>query len=232
MKEMFLIQSIVFGAAFLLTVVFPVYGAQGGDESPSIIKLPEPKVDGKVPLEKAIFRRRSVRDYRGDALTMGEVSQLLYAAQGSTDPKGLRSTPSAGALYPLEVYVVAGRVEGLLSGIYRYRSRGHELIKVVEGRQEGELAAAALGQSWIKDAPASIVISAVYERTTGKYRDRGLRYVHMEAGHAAQNVCLQAVAAELGSVIVGAFSDNDVKTALHMPDPEEPLVIIPVGRSR
>ncbi|NTU47813.1 MAG: SagB/ThcOx family dehydrogenase [Syntrophobacteraceae bacterium] len=133
---------------------------------------------------------------------------------------------------PVGAYLVAGRVDGLAPGVFSYRPDGHELLKVFEGDRRAELASAALGQSWVKDAPASIVISAVYERTTGKYRERGIRYVHMEAGHAAQNVCLQAVALELGSVVVGAFVDGDVKKVLHMPDSEDPLAIIPVGRMR
>ena len=161
--------------------------------------------DGRMPLERAILLRRSVRDYRDEPLSLGDVAQLLWSAQGSTSPRGFRTAPSAGALYPLEVYLVAGRVDGLAPGVFRYRPDGHELLKVFEGDRRAELASAALGQSWVKDAPASIVISAVYEKTTGKYKERGNRYVHMEAGHAAQNVCLQAVALELGSVVVGAF---------------------------
>ena len=127
---------------------------------------------------------------------------------------------------------MAGRVDGLASGVYRYKPAGHELLRVFEGDRRGDLASSALNQSWVKDAPACIVIAAVFDRTTGKYRERGVRYVHMEAGHAAQNVCLQAVALGLGTVVVGAFQDREVKQVLHMLDSEEPLAIIPLGRIR
>lgn len=206
--------------------------SSAGAEGPAVVKLPEFRQDGKMPLERAILLRRSVRDYRDEPLSLEDTAQLLWSAQGITSPRGFRTAPSAGALYPLEVYLVAGRVNGLTPGVFRYRPAGHELLRVFEGDRRSELATAALGQSWVKDAPASIVISAVYERTMGKYRDRGIRYVHMEVGHAAQNVCLQAVALGLGNVVVGAFLDGDVKKVLHMPGNEEPLLIIPVGRTR
>jgi SagB-type dehydrogenase family enzyme len=186
-----------------------------------------------MSLERALAERRSVRDYqRNEPMSLEHLSQLLWAAQGVTDRRGLRTAPSAGALYPLEIYAIAGKMDGLHSGVYRYKPAGHELVQVLEGERRAELASAALGQSFVRDAPASIVIAAVYERTTRRYRDRGIQYVHMEVGHAAQNVCLQAVALGLGSVVVGAFQDNDVKKILQMPESEEPLAIIPVGRSQ
>lgn len=197
-----------------------------------MLKLPSFKTEGNVALEKTLAQRRSVRDFRGDPVTLVELSQILWAAQGVTNSRGFRTAPSAGALYPLEVFVVAGRVDGLASGVYRYKPAGHELLRVFEGDRRGDLASSALNQSWVKDAPACIVIAAVFDRTTGKYRERGVRYVHMEAGHAAQNVCLQAVALGLGTVVVGAFQDREVKQVLHMLDSEEPLAIIPLGRIR
>jgi len=195
-----------------------------------IVKLPEPQLSSKVPIEKAIRMRRSVRAYESDPLTVSEVSQLLWAAQGITGTGGFRTAPSAGALYPLEVYLVAGMVDNLPAGIYKYNPRGHELVRVAKGDKRDELSAAALRQTWVGDGAVVIVFSAVYERTTQKYGKRGIRYAHIETGHAAQNVYLQAVSLNLGTVMVGAFDDNDVKRILHMNPKEQPLAIMPVGR--
>lgn len=197
------------------------------------VKLPPPVHEGKMSLEQALLKRRSIREYANASLLLSELSQLLWAAQGITDRGGgLRTAPSAGALYPLEVYVVAGRVEGLPSGVYKYRPREHELTLVVSGDKRRELYEAALQQEWVRDGAVDIVFSAVYERTTWRYGERGIRYVHMEVGHAAQNVCLQATALDLGTVVVGAFQDDRVKKILHMPEKEQPLYILPVGRKR
>jgi SagB-type dehydrogenase family enzyme len=194
------------------------------------IILPEPRDSGEVSVEEALFERRSIRNYKYEALTLAEISQLLWAAQGITHPDGYRTAPSAGALYPLEVYVVAGNVDGLQAGIYKYRPQGHELVKVAEGDVRGELCAAALDQECIEDGASVLVFAAVYERTTRKYGERGVRYVHMEVGHAAQNVYLQAVSLGLGAVVVGAFDDNEVERLLQMQDDERALCIMPVGR--
>ncbi|MEW6143084.1 MAG: SagB/ThcOx family dehydrogenase [Chloroflexota bacterium] len=196
------------------------------------IKLPEPWLKGGISLEETLLKRRSVRDYTGESLLLKEVSQLLWSAQGITGESGGRTAPSAGALYPLEVYLIAGDVEALSPGVYRYQPRRHELIKIGAEDIREELAAAALNQSCVKDGAISIVIAAVYERTTGKYGERGVRYVHMEAGHAAQNICLQATALALGTVTVGAFHDGQVRDIVGMPDNETPLYVIPVGKKR
>lgn len=193
-------------------------------------KLPNPRLDSDMSIEEALLQRRSTRNYKGTPLTRAEVSQLLWAAQGMTDPRGFRTAPSAGALYPLEVYLVAGNVEGIPAGIYRYISQRHEIAKMVQGDKRAELRDAALGQEQIKQAAAVLVISAFTERTTVKYRDRGIRYVHMEAGHAVQNVYLQATALGLGTVVMGAFHDEAVRKIMNMPDREQPLAIMPVGR--
>jgi len=195
-----------------------------------VMKLPEPRYDSNVSIEEALLKRRSVREYTGEPLTLQEVSQLLWAAQGITDPRGFRTAPSAGGLYPLEVYVVVGDVEDLATGVYRYRPQEHELVKLLGEDKRTEIAEAALGQAWVEEAAVDMVITAVYERTTVKYGDRGIRYVHMEAGHAAQNLCLQATAMNLGAVTVGAFHDEEVKEVLDLPENERPLYIIPVGR--
>jgi len=199
-------------------------------EQAEVIKLPEPRYDSELSLEQSLLNRRSIRNYTGEPLTLQELSQLLWAAQGLTDPRGFRAAPSAGGLYPLELYIVAGDVEGLTAGIYRYQPDGHQLVKTGDGDKRAELAGAALGQEWVEEGAVSIVFTAVYERTTGKYGDRGVRYVHMEVGHAAQNLCLQATALGLGAVTVGAFHDNQVSKLLNVPAEEEPLYIIPVGR--
>ncbi|OHE58868.1 MAG: nitroreductase [Thermodesulfovibrio sp. RBG_19FT_COMBO_42_12] len=195
-----------------------------------IIKLPEPAYKSNTLVEEALLERRSVRDYKDKPLTLAEVSQLLWAAQGITGSGGLRTAPSAGALYPLEVYIFIGNVKDLLGGIYKYRPHKHELGMVVKGDKRNELYRAALSQSSVRDAPVVIVFSAVYERTTVKYGERGIRYVHMEAGHAAQNIFLQSVSLDLGAVVIGAFYDDEVKKIMKMPDREQPLYIMPVGK--
>jgi len=194
------------------------------------IKLPEPKYDSNTSIEKALLKRRSVREYKDEPLILTQISQLLWAAQGITDPRGLRTSPSAGALYPLEVYIVVGNVKDLQDGIYKYKPYKHELERIVKGDKRNELCNAALGQTCIRSAAAVIVFSAVYERITVKYGERGIRYVYIEAGHAAQNVFLQAVSLDLGAVVIGAFYDNEVKKVMKMPDREQPIYIMPVGR--
>jgi len=194
------------------------------------IKLPEPVQDSKTSIEKAIRKRRSVRSFSESPLTLAEVSQLLWAAQGITNTRGLRTVPSAGALYPLEIYLVAGNVDALPDGVYHYGPIRHELVRVIAGDKRPELCAAALGQTSVRNAAAVIVFAAVYERTTVKYGARGVQYVHMETGHAAQNVSLQAVPLHLGTVVIGAFQDAEVRKVLKMSDREQPLYVMPVGR--
>ena len=162
------------------------------------IELPEPGRESSVSLEETLLHRRSVREYTNEVLTLEEVSQLLWAAQGVTAVWGGRTAPSAGGLYPLEVYVAVGNVNNLAPGVYKYKSERHELIKLGNADVREELAESSLGQTWVKEGAIDIVIAAVYERTTRKYGDRGVRYVHMEAGHAAQNIYLQATALDLG----------------------------------
>lgn len=192
------------------------------------IDLPEPSLKGEVSVEETIEGRRSVRSFSPGALTLEEISQLLWAAQGVTEERrGFRAAPSAGATYPLELYLVTE------DGIHSYAPDGHILEPVKSGDMRSSLAGAALGQRFVAEAQASIVITAVYARTAGRYgAERGRRYVHIEAGHAAQNIHLQAVALGLGSVPVGAFRDAEVSGALSLPEGHEPLYIIPVGRPR
>ena len=197
---------------------------------PDTIPLPEPRYDGDVSVEHALRMRRSVRSYQDDPLDLSEISQILWSAQGITSHRRFRTAPSAGALYPLELYVIAGNVKNLSPAIYKYQPGKHVLVKIVAGDMRSELSRAALGQSAIKKAPTVLLFCAVFERTTGKYGRRGIRYVHMEVGHAAQNVCLQAIALGLKTAVIGAFRDTDVEKVANLADNEQPLYLVPMGR--
>ena len=198
----------------------------------NITELPAPDLKGTVSVEEAIFKRRSIREFKDDPLTLKEVSQLLWAAGGKTIDGitgATRSYPSAGGIYPLEIYLVAGDVKGLAAGIYYYRWRDHSIKLVKKGDVRRELTSAALGQGMVKDAPVSIVWTAIVSRTTRRYGKRGeVRYVPMDMGGAGQNVHLQAEALGLGTVIIGAFRDEKVQEILGVQ--ETPLYIMPVGR--
>jgi len=190
------------------------------------IKLPEPKYKGRLSVEEAISRRRSVREFSGKEITLEELSQILWAAQGITGGERgykLRSVPSAGALYPIEIYVVG-------EGIYRYLPEKNSLKQVRKEDARKALYEASLHQEFIKDAPAVIVIAAVFERTKSKYGERGTRYVYAEAGHVSQNIYLQCESLGLGTVAVGAFYDDAVQKILKLPGDHKPIYIMPIGR--
>lgn len=189
------------------------------------MELPEPKVKGTISLEEAIAKRRSNRRFSDEPVSLEDLSQILWAAQGLTEGR-LRAAPSAGALYPLEL------IAATADGVYRYVPDGHCLEEITKKNVREELSSAALGQRFIKDAPVVLVITAVFERVTSKYGERGRRYVFIEAGHAAQNVCLQAVALGLSTVVTGAFYDSDVKSVLKIPGDFEPIYILPIGYKR
>lgn len=194
------------------------------------IKLTGPKVTGNTPVEEAINKRRSVRDFLKKPLSLEDVSQLLWSAQGITDKQRERRTaPSAGALYPLEIYIAAGNISGLEQGIYKYKPLANELIKIAEGDCRKELSKYSAQPAAIQTAPLTIVFSAVYGRTSVKYGSRAERYVHIETGHASQNVCLQVISLGLSTVTIGAFQDEQVKKTMQMQENEEPLYIMPVG---
>jgi SagB-type dehydrogenase family enzyme len=197
-----------------------------------VIDLPAPVQRGTISVEEALRSRRSVREYQNSALTAADVSQLLWAAQGETSRDGFRTAPSAGARYPLGVYVVVGAVEKVPDGVYAYEGDGHRLRAVRSGDHRRALGRAAARQMWLADAAVVLVFTAVFERTTSRYGERGRRYVNMEVGHAAQNVYLQATAMELGTTFVGAFHDHEVASLLPTPPEEQPLGLMPVGRSR
>ena len=204
-----------------------------GKEGPEV-KLPPPGERGEMSLEETIARRRSVRDYKEEPLSLSQLSQVLWAAQGLTDDRGLRATPSAGATYPLDVFIFIGRdgVEGLEPGIYHYDVVKHSLNLHKAGDQRRELAIAARDQEFIARAPVDIVICATYQRTCMHYGRRGERYVHTEVGHAGENVSLQAVALGLATVMVGAFDDEQVSAAMDLAKEVKPLYIIPLGKPR
>ena len=196
------------------------------------MNLPKPRTDGNVSVEKAIKDRRTVRSFTSRPLTLEQFSQILWSGQGITQDDGFkRAAPSAGALYPMELYAVVGNdaVAGTGPGIYHYESKTHSLNIVAEGDHRDELAQASLSQLWVAKAPVSVVICAEYPRITGKYGLRGERYAMMESGHIGQNIFLQARALGLDAGIVGAFIDVEVKKALKIPQSQEPLLIIPVG---
>ena len=192
-----------------------------------VTSLPSPRRDGPLSLEKTLQQRRSVRAFTDQPLTQTEIAQLLWAAQGVTGAEGERTAPSAGALYPLEVYAITS------SGVFHYDPGRHALARVRDGDRRAELSAAAWDEESVRQAPLTVVITAVFARTETKYgRTRSPRYVHLEAGHAAQNLLLQAVVLGLGAVPVGAFGDKQVQAVLGDPGDRQPLYLIPVGHPR
>ena len=225
------ILTIPFAAAFLLLLIAGHFNTSLGEPT-KVIKLPEPDRTGSMPLETTLQKRRSVRHFRDTPLSLGSASQLLWSAQGITDKRGFRTAPSAGALYPLEIYLVAGNVDGLEKGIYLYKPTDHSLAFTSQVDCLQKLSRAALRQGSIKQAPAVFVIVGKQERTTVKYGRRGVRYMYMESGHAAQNISLQAVALGLDSVTIGAFNDYEVAEILKIGKNAEPLYIIPVGKAK
>ncbi|MFH2069290.1 MAG: SagB/ThcOx family dehydrogenase [Candidatus Omnitrophota bacterium] len=201
-----------------------------GETMEKEIKLPPPQLKGSLSVEEALSLRRSLRECLNEPLTLKEVGQILWSSQGVTAKWGGRTAPSAGATYPLETYLVAGRIESLAPGLYYYRPDSHSLLPVLKSDLRRELSAAALGQRIVQQAPAVVVLTAVYQRTAGRYGERAARYVHMEVGHASQNIYLQAEALGLATVVIGAFRDSEVKKVLKIK--EEPLYLMPVGRKK
>jgi SagB-type dehydrogenase family enzyme len=187
------------------------------------IDLPQPEVTAGGSLADALARRRSVREYQPRPLDMADISQLLWAAQGITSSAGGRTAPSAGGLYPLELYLVTQ------SGRYHYDPNRHQLEVLGEDDVRRELSRAALSQEAVEEAAAVFIVAAVYSRTEQKYGERAELYVKLEAGHAAQNLLLQAVSLGLGAVPIGAFHNDEVQEVLDLPNDHEPLYLIPVG---
>jgi SagB-type dehydrogenase family enzyme len=200
---------------------------------PATIHLPPPSPKGRMPLEEAIARRRSVRDFLPEPLSQSQLSQVLWAAQGLSNARGrYRTVPSAGATYPLEIFIACGEnsVDGVSEGVYQYKVESHSLGRHFKGDVRGELAQAALGQDFLCVAPVDIIICADYNRTLSTYRGRGERYVHVEVGHAGQNIYLQATALGLATVAIGAFHDDEVRAVLRLDKEYKPLYIMPLGK--
>jgi len=192
--------------------------------SGNTIVLPQPRIKGTISVEEALAQRRSVRSFTDEPVTLEEVSQLLWAAQGITEPtKGLRTAPSAGATYPLETYIIVNQGSGIDPGAYHYIPQGHKLERIAPP--------SGVEQHPLPDA-ATIVFTAVFERTSQKYGERAALFVHLEAGHAAQNVCLQAVALGLATVVNGIFDEKELMNVLNLPPSEKPLYIVRIGHQR
>lgn len=213
-------------------VVLPMIDAEAErmEDLPREIALQAPDQDGRLTLEATLATRRSVREYSDGPLTWAEISQLLWAGQGVTNRAGYRTAPSAGALYPLELHVAIGRVESLPSGVYRYRPASHTLEIVGPADRRSEISRAALSQTWIADSAVVVGVAGMSRRITGKYGERGIRYMYMEAGHVAQNICLQAVALGLAVTPVGAFRDDEIRRILEMGSEMDPIYLLPIGR--
>ena len=220
-------------------------GIESMSEKRATIPLPAPRFDSDYSIEKALLSRRSVRTYSSEALSPAELAQLLWACQGISGTEtwqwgarqvrtNYRTAPSAGALYPLEVYALAQRIVGLEPGLYHYLPgpgrdcHGLELLR--QGERSADLADAALAQKSVAEAAANIIIGGVVERMAVKYGRRARQYVLMEVGHAAQNLCLQAQSLGIGVVPIGAFSDEEVRTFIG--EGVEVFYILSVGKIR
>jgi len=197
------------------------------------VKLPAPNLRGTLSVEEAIKRRRTVRGFSDTSLTLVQLSQLLWAAQGITDDahRFKRAAPSAGATYPIEIYLACGgkSVKELKAGVWRYSASEHSISRVKPEDQRAALAKRSLHQMWAAEAPVTFVIVCEYSRTTGKYRERGVKYVHYEAGNVSQNIFLECEALGLSAGIIGAFRDDEISAALGLPKGFEPLLSMPVG---
>lgn len=195
-----------------------------------VIRLPRPRKRGGVSIEETMERRRSRRSYTDEPVLLNDISHLCWVAQGITESRGgFRAAPSAGALYPLEIFLVVGNSD-VEAGVYHYSCGEHVLERIKKGDYRKQLCEASLGQEWVENGALDIVITAVYERTTVKYGERGReRYVPMEAGHVAENIYLQAESLGLGTVSVGAFYDDHVREVISAPSDYVPLYVMPIG---
>lgn len=217
-------------AAPLAVAALTLAAAGGGRAGPAAqIALPRPRLEGPLGVEQALERRRSVRAFQPAPLTLNEAAQLLWAAQGVTGPGGKRTAPSAGSVHPLTVYLAAGRVSGLAPGVWRYEPARHSLL-LAAGRDARAALAGAAGQSWLAKAPAVFVLVADSRTMAARYGARAERFTDIEAGHAAENLQLQALALGLGGVDVGAFDAAKLSAVLGLDASQTPLLLLPVGR--
>ncbi len=221
---------LVFGITILLLACSIHDQDNNNDTIMETIILPEPALTGDMSIEETLKERRSIREYRDVPLSLQEIAQLAWSAQGVSDEvSGFRTAPSAGATFPMEIYLLITEVEDVSDGVYRYNYDNHTLEKIIDGDLRRDLYDVALRQPSIIDAPVVMVITGVVARTEQRYGGRALRYVYMEAGHVAQNVYLQGVALNIGTVVIGAFDDDGVADVLQLEDGEHPLYIMPLG---
>jgi SagB-type dehydrogenase family enzyme len=233
------LRTIVVGLALLATAAMAASENNGSskEDASKVIKLPEPRTDGGIAVEKALKERRSIRNFGKEGLTLDEISQLLWAAQGVTDDKGHRTAPSAMARYPLQVYLLAGNVTGLPSGVYHYSPHGHNLTVMMQGNIDEYYNATAGFEAWIKTAPAIFVITGAIEsmnqtpRNGNQIAGRDLsRWVYIDAGAAAENLLLEVVSLDLASTYTAGFNANKTEELLGLPNGEVPIGVLPVGR--
>ena len=202
--------------------------------------LPSPITDGKVSVESTFANRRSQRYYMDQAISAEQLGQILWAAYGVTSPQpdrpttrgGFRTPPSAGGRYPLELHAVIGKVDGIEPGVYRYISEEHKIVRTIDRDIREELCTVALGQTFVKEAPVTIFYSGIFERTTERYNERGLRYVWIDLGHSAENLLLQTEALGLGACVIGSFYDDQATALMMLPEGETPMYIVTVGHKR
>jgi len=190
------------------------------------LSLPEVKVFGTVSVEEVLSARRSVREFKEEDVTLAQVAQLFWPAQGVTDTsekRRFRTAPSAGSLYPLQVYAVWN------GSVWQYLPKTHTAVLKTKDITRFDLAKGCRSPAVIQSAPVCFIITGNYSHTGRIYEDRGERYVNIEVGHAAQNLLLQAVALGLGSVPVGSVKEAELKTLMGLPEEETPLYILPVG---
>jgi SagB-type dehydrogenase family enzyme len=220
----------IFGSTLMVLLALLATPALGQEKQ--VIKLPAPAHQGSMSVEEALNKRRTVRRFASRSLTLRQVSQLLWGADGVSDPRGLRTAPSAGATYPLELYLVVGErgVTELPAGVYRYLPQPHALEPTpAKGDLRAPVARVSLHQTWMAEAPVMVVFAAEYSRCMARYGNRGVQYTHMEVGHVGQNLFLQAETLGLACGIVGAFEDRGLSQALKLPAAHEPLLVMPVG---
>ncbi|MEF8943744.1 MAG: SagB/ThcOx family dehydrogenase [Desulfohalobiaceae bacterium] len=229
MRYAAVLTTVLFLTAALVLSGGPVTGPNRAAAEEGV-GLPDIETGEPGSLSDLLYKRRSVRRFGSGQIQLDEAARLLFAAQGITRKDRFRTVPSAGALYPLEIYLAAGEVAGLSPGVYRYRPQEHDLVRVQEGDKREAIARAAVGQMWISKAQAVLVVGAVFERTTSKYSNHGRQYVHMEAGCAAQSISLQAADLGLGTTVVGAFRGERIVRLIGAGDDVTPLLLMPVGR--
>ncbi len=215
--------------AMMLTLI--LFGGCKGEDKSAIIQLPQPKLTGSVSVEAAIAKRRSIRSYSDRTLTLTELSQVLWACQGITDlVRGFRAAPSAGATYPFDIYIVIGKVESVEPGVYKYIVKSHAIVLHKSGDLRSKVMKDCLGQRFIGEASATIVLATDFQPTKKYYGERSYRYVAMEAGHIGENLHLQCAAIGLGTVMVGAYRDRELQQTLGID--KLPFYVMPFGEPK